>query len=175
MSFLRLTLRQIKWTKFKKWKRNHSKKFNLELNLFLWFRINYSQNWECFDQSCVKINWTETVHGTLRFLYLSYLLHMEYVWKSSLWIGIFQRVTQWARILLTSNIQWIYRTEAAVVSTITSYKSAIHFDFIAEWNQMNLSRHPLEIILSRHLSEKDCCLRSLRTYFPQGKSKLLKF
>ena len=31
---------------------------------FLWFRINYSWNWECFDQSCV--NRTETVHGTLR-------------------------------------------------------------------------------------------------------------
>ena len=44
---------------------------------------------------------------------------MEYMWKSSLWIGIiFQRVTQRARILLTNNIQWIYRMEAAVVSTI---------------------------------------------------------
>ena len=71
-------------------------------------------------------------------------------------------------------IQWIYRTGAAVMSTITSYKSAIHFDVIAEWNQMNLSRHPLVIILSRHLSEKDCCLRSLRTCFPQGRSKLSK-
>ena len=41
---------------------------------------------------------------------------MEYVWKSSLWIGIFQRATQRARILLTDNIQ----SGAAVVSTITS-------------------------------------------------------
>ena len=30
---------------------------------------------------------------------------MEYVWKSPLWIGIFQRVTQRARMLLTDNIQ----------------------------------------------------------------------
>ena len=30
----------------------------------MWFRINYSRNGECFDQSCV--NQTETVHGTLR-------------------------------------------------------------------------------------------------------------
>ena len=44
-----------------------------------WFRINYSRNWACFDQSCV--NRPETVHGTLRFLY--YLTYcMEYVWKS---------------------------------------------------------------------------------------------
>ena len=73
MSFLRLTLRQIKWTKFKKWKRNHSKKFNFELNLFIWFRINYSRNWECFDQSCG--NRTESVHRTLRFLFSSHLLY----------------------------------------------------------------------------------------------------
>ena len=36
-------------------------------------------------------------------IYLTYC--MEYVWKSSLWIGIFQRATQRARILLTDNIQ----------------------------------------------------------------------
>ena len=41
---------------------------------------------------------------------------MEYVWTSSLWIGIFQRAAQRARILLTDNIQ----SGAAVVSTITS-------------------------------------------------------
>ena len=41
---------------------------------------------------------------------------MEYVWKSSLWIGIFQRPTQ------PQEYYWptIYRTGAAVVSTITS-------------------------------------------------------
>ena len=63
---------QIKWTECKKWKRN-SEKFNFLLNLFLLFRINYSRNWECFDQSCV--NQTEIVHGTLRFLYLSHLFY----------------------------------------------------------------------------------------------------
>ena len=46
-----------------------------------------------------------------------YLTHcIEYGWKSSLWIGISQRATQRARILLTDNIQ----SGAAVVSTITS-------------------------------------------------------
>ena len=43
------------------------------MNLFLWFRINYSRKWECFDQSCV--NRTETVHGTFSFLFLSHLLY----------------------------------------------------------------------------------------------------
>ena len=47
-------------------------------------------------------------------IYLTYC--MEYVWTSSLWIGIFQRAAQRARILLTDNIQ----SGAAVVSTITS-------------------------------------------------------
>ena len=86
------TFRQIKWTECKKWRWN-CEKFNFKLNLFLWFRINYSRNWECFDQSCV--NPTENVHGTLRFLYLSHLYCMEYVWKS----------TQRARIVLTDNVQ----------------------------------------------------------------------
>ena len=38
---------------------------------FLWFNIKYSQNWECFHQSC--LNRTESEHGTLRFLFLSRL------------------------------------------------------------------------------------------------------
>ena len=33
----------------------------------------YCRNWECFDQSCV--NGTESVHGTLGFLFLSHLLY----------------------------------------------------------------------------------------------------
>ena len=43
---------------------------------------------------------------------------MEYVWKSSLWFGIFQRATQRPRTLLTGNT--VHRAGAAVVSTITS-------------------------------------------------------
>ena len=35
------------------------------------------ENWECFEQSCV--NRTESVHGTLSFLFLSYLQCMGYV------------------------------------------------------------------------------------------------
>ena len=48
-------------------------------------------------------------------IYLTY--YIEYVWKSSLWIGLFQRATQRARMLLTDNIQ---RGGSCVVSTITS-------------------------------------------------------
>ena len=48
-------------------------------------------------------------------IYLTYC--MKYMWKYSLWIGIFQRATRQARILLTNNIQ--IRAGAAVVSTIT--------------------------------------------------------
>ena len=44
-------------------------------------------------------------------IYLTYC--MEYVWTSSLWIGIFQRATQGASRIL-------YTGRAAVVSTITS-------------------------------------------------------
>ena len=55
----------------KKWKTN-CEKFQ-GLNLFLWFRINYFRNWECFDQSCE--NRTESVHRTLRFLFSSHLLY----------------------------------------------------------------------------------------------------
>ena len=63
---------QKKRTECKKWKRN-CEKCSFQLTLFLLFRINYSRNWECFDQSYV--NRTETVHWTLRFLYLSNLLY----------------------------------------------------------------------------------------------------
>ena len=47
-------------------------------------------------------------------IYLTYC--MEYAWKSSSWIGIFQRATQ------LQEYYWptIYRAGAAVVSTITS-------------------------------------------------------
>ena len=61
----------------------------------------YSQNWECFDQSCV--NRAETVHGTLRSLYLSHLLYGICV-KIFIVNRIFQRATPRARILLTDNI-----------------------------------------------------------------------
>ena len=86
ISFLRLTFRKIKWTECKKCRRN-SEKLNFLLNILLWFRINYSRNWECFDQSCV--NRPETVHGTLSFLYLSHLLYGICVKiLNSLWNGV---------------------------------------------------------------------------------------
>ena len=46
----------------------------LIIDRFLDFtEIKYSRNGECFDQSCV--NRLESVHGTLRFLFLSHLLY----------------------------------------------------------------------------------------------------
>ena len=56
------------------------------------------------------------MHGTLR---LFPVVISPIVWnmcEHSLWIGIFQRATQGARILLTDNIQ----SGAAVASTVTS-------------------------------------------------------
>ena len=60
------------------------------------------------DQSC--INRTEAVRGALRFLFFmcfySHLSDLLWIsWKSSLWIGIFQRATQRPRILLADNIE----------------------------------------------------------------------
>ena len=55
----------------KKWKTN-TEKFQGS-NLFLWFRINYSRKWECFDQSCG--NRPGAVQGTLSFQFLSHLLY----------------------------------------------------------------------------------------------------
>ena len=97
----RLTFRQMKLTV--KSEGEIAKNYNFWLNLFLWFRINHSRNCECFDQSCV--NRTETVYGTLRLLLLLSPIVWNDVWKSSIRIGIFQRATQPARILLTGNTQ----------------------------------------------------------------------
>ena len=58
-------------------------------------------------------------------IYLPYCL--EYVWKSSLWIGIFQRAKQQARILLTDNIQ----SGAAVVWTVIT---SCHSFLLLRWN-----------------------------------------
>ena len=63
---------------------------NSNSNIFLWFRINCSRNWEYFDQSCV--NRTESVHGTLRFpVFISLFVWNiceisfmnRYIWKSN--------------------------------------------------------------------------------------------
>ena len=51
------------------------------------------------------INRYDSAHGILRFLLFSHLSHVCYVWKSSIWIGIFQRATQRPRLQLTDNIQ----------------------------------------------------------------------
>ena len=53
-------------------------------------------------------------------IYLTYCL--EYVWKSSLWIGIFQRA-EWVHNVQECYWPTMYRAGAAVVSTIISCKS----------------------------------------------------
>ena len=80
------------------------------------YGLNYSRNWECFDQSWV--NWTETVHaGTLRFMYSSHLaivlntcenLHYESVYFKELHN---EQEYYWPTI---------YRAGVAFGSTITS-------------------------------------------------------
>ena len=110
----------MKWTKCKKWNRN-SEKLNFQLNLFLWFRINYSRNWQCFDQGCV--NRTETVlFGTLRFLNLSHLLYgicenIFIIYE----IGIFIKELHNEQEYYCPTT---YRAGAAVVPSITSYISS---------------------------------------------------
>ena len=71
-------------------------------------------------QICVnrKSNWNRAWNLAFPVFILTYC--MEYVWKSSSRIGIFQRATQRPRILLTDNIQMGGGGGAAVVSTITS-------------------------------------------------------
>ena len=77
---------------------------------------NCSRKWEYFDQSCV--NRAETVHGTLRFLYLSHLLY-----------GICVKILPYESVYFKGlhheqGCYWptIYRAGAAVVWTITSCK-----------------------------------------------------
>ena len=89
------------------------KKSNLSSDLFLWFRIKYPRNRECFDQSCV--NQTESVHGTWHFLFLSHLLYGKCVKIFSKNWYTFQRATQRPRIQLTDN-----RAGAAVISAAIS-------------------------------------------------------
>ena len=66
-----------------------------------WSKL-YKSNWNCTRNFAFPV-FISPIHG------------IEYEWKSSLWIRIFQRATQRGRILLTDNIQ----SGAAVVSTIT--------------------------------------------------------
>ena len=106
----------MKWTKCKKWNRN-KEKLNFWLNLFLWFRINYSSNWEwlCFDQSCV--NRTETVYGTLR---LFPVFISPIVWNMyGICVNIFN-MNRYVSKSYTRSKNTIFRAGAAVVSTITS-------------------------------------------------------
>ena len=96
-----LTFRQIKWTECKNWKRN-SEKFNFQLSLFLWFRINYSGAWNVLIKLC-KSNWN--CAWNLAFpVFISPIVWNMCENLRLLWIGIFQRATQRPRILLTDNI-----------------------------------------------------------------------
>ena len=80
----------------------------------------YSWNIQSYSQYrkisiCLNRGREESVgNDDVSCIYLTYC--MEYLWKSSLWIGIFQRATQ------DQEYYWptIYRAGAAVVSTITN-------------------------------------------------------
>ena len=99
----------------------YCKRFSPSLKLFLLkslhFRISSSGYlWSKLCKQlgelklCMSCAWNLNVSR----IYLTYC--MEYVWKSSFRIGIFQRATQQVRMLWPT----LYRTGAAVVSTITS-------------------------------------------------------
>ena len=100
--FLSFTFRQIKWTVCKKWKGN-SKKFQLLDKSFLMVWNKLFSKLRMFWSKLCKSNWISTWNLAFPFFYLTYC--MEYVWKSSLRIGIFHRATQRPGILLTDNIQ----------------------------------------------------------------------
>ena len=125
---LSFTFRQIKWTVCKKWKGN-SEKFQLLIKSFLWFRISYSRNWECLDQSCV--NRTESVHGTLRF---PFFFISPIVWNMC--ENLHYESVYFTELHNDQEYYWptIYRVGAAIVSTITSYifprRAAFHITSI---------------------------------------------
>ena len=68
----------------------------------------------CFDQRYVMINLTHCMESCVSRFYFTYC--MFYVWKRSIWIGVFQRA-----YTKTKTTIWPtkYRAGAAVVSTIT--------------------------------------------------------
>ena len=88
---------------------------NFWLNSFLWFRINYSRNCECFDQSCV--NRTETVYGTLRLLFLL----SPIVWNMC--ENLQYELVYFKELHNEQEYYWpvIRKAGAALVSTITTY------------------------------------------------------
>ena len=104
------------------WRSSYESFWILEtLEIFLWFTINYSWNWSwewlCFDQSCV--NWTESVHGTLRLfpVFISPIVR-NIVWTSS---NVMNRYISKSYTRSKNTVYTIYRVRAAhVVSTITS-------------------------------------------------------
>ena len=88
---------------------------NFWVNSFLWFRINYSRNGECFDQSCE--NRTETVYETLRLLFLL----SPIVWNMC--ENLQYELVYFKELHNEQEYYWpaIHEAGAALVSTVTSY------------------------------------------------------
>ena len=121
--FLRLPFRQKKWTACTKWKRN-GKKFNFYLNVFLVSRINYSENF--FIKAVLSR--PETVHGTLRFpVFISPI-----VWNMC--ENLPYESVYFKELHNEQECYWptIYRAGAAVVSTITSIRIEVVWDWIRD-------------------------------------------
>ena len=145
----------------------------------MWFRINYSWNWEwliCFDQRYV--NRTETVHVTLCFLYLSHLLY-------GIRVNIFI-MNRYISKSYTRSKNTIYRAGAAVVSTITSNKIIIIIIVLRNHLYFKWSVKTLTLSFGRLLSallyDEHVCLVSWLVAIPSiltpwrvGKSLTLNF
>ena len=104
---LRLTFRQIKWTVCEKWKRNSEKIPTSNWIFSYGWQWNILETENVFRTNCVNRTQGGWNPWNLAFPVFTLTCCMEYVWKSSLWIGIrvFQRATQRPRILLTDNIE----------------------------------------------------------------------
>ena len=116
-----------------------------------------------FWEKLCKSNWNCTwasapdMEPCVSCFYLSYCI--EYVWKSSLWIGIFQRATQrpkcyWPRI---------YRAGAAVVSTITRTSANIIASHAGVFRGARFSPIPREVWNT--CSPKNACVGGYQYHF----------
>ena len=95
----------------------------------------------CFDQRYVMIDLTQCLESCVSRFYFTYC--MFYVWKRSIWIGVFQRAYTKTKATIWPTK---YRTEAAVVSTITKRLYSLlrgvllnYFGFFFYWKRISLN------------------------------------